>query len=333
MKLTLASSLLLVAVIALPVRAEQVEDSTFVPKVAKPAFIDRHPVVMIDRAHNNYFTMDLHYRAFASLLSQDGLRVIPGVQRFSAPLLKNCEVLVEADALGSKDFNFRSARAPAFLPSECDVVQDWVKQGGSLLLIVDHAPFAVAMQDLVSRFGVDMSIGYTLDTRRMDPEIGNPGCLLFSRDKALLGDHPITRGRNKSERINRVATFSGQSLQGPPGSTGFLVLSPSAADLLVGTEPRRPIDPATQRKSQMDEDLKARGALPAVGRFQGVAFTHGKGRVVVLGEGAMFGTQKVIGKDAHGMGKDYLLMGLNRPDLDNAQLALNIVHWLTRVLN
>jgi hypothetical protein len=33
------------------------------------------------------------------------------------------------------------------------------------------------------------------------------------------------------------------------------------------------------------------------------------------------------------MGKDYLLMGLNRPDLDNAQLALNIVHWLTRVLN
>jgi hypothetical protein len=38
-----------------------------------------------------------------------------------------------------------------------------------------------------------------------------------------LGDHPITRGRDNSEQVNRVQTFTGQSLKGPEGSTAFLM--------------------------------------------------------------------------------------------------------------
>jgi hypothetical protein len=333
MRRTLASTLLVVAFLASPVHGGQVEDSTYVPKVAKPAFSGRPPMVMIDQMHHNYFTMKGLYRSFASLLTQDGMRVFPGVQRFGPALLQICQVLVVADASGSAQWNSPEAREPAFMASECAVVEKWVKEGGSLLLIVDSPPFASAMKDLVTRFGVDMSMGYTLDTHRYDPLMGNPGCLLFSREKDLIGDHPITRGRDASERINHVVTFTGQSLKGPPGSTGLLVLSPWAADLPFGPDASHRADPEALRKSQMDPDLKEKGALPAVGRFHGVAFGYGKGRVVVLGDGAMFSTQKVVGNDARVMEKNFLLIGMSRPDLDNQQLALNILHWLTRVLN
>ena len=76
------------------------------------------------------------------------------------------------------------------------------------------------------------------------------------------------------------------------------------------------------------------GAVTAVGRFQGLAFDFGKGRVVVLGEAAMFSSQFVLGTDARRMRKSRLRIGLNRPDLDdNQQFALNVLRWLARELN
>lgn len=334
MRRTLLFALLLLAVATAPARSQQqVDDTTFVPKVARPAFTGRHPVVMIDAAHGNFFTRDGLYRTFASLLSQDGLKVISGGQAFSPRLLEACQVLVVADALATKDLNGPAARANAIRIPECDVVRDWVKEGGSLLLIADHAPFASAMDSLAVRFGVDQGKGTTVDTRRVDPETGNMGCILFSRALGLLGDHAITRGRDKTERINRVATFTGQSLVGPRGSTGLLVLSPSASDLPFSLDARRAATPEARRRADTLDVVNTPGAVTAVGRFQGVAFRFGRGRVVVLGDAAMFGSQFVLGQDARQRGKDRLRIGLNRPDLDNQQFALNVLRWLARALN
>ena len=335
MRRMLPFALLLLTVAAAPARSQrQVEDTTFVPKVVKPAFTGRRPIVMIDEAHRNQFTMKGAYRAFASLLSQDGLQVIPGVQVFSPQLLKTCQVLVVADAVGSAAPLAPSARASAFRITECDAVRDWVKEGGSLLLIADHAPFGSAMDSLAVRFGVDFGKGRTLDTRRVEPETGNIGCILFTRAHDMLGDHPITRGRDKTERIDRVATFTGQSLMGPRGSTGLLVLSPSASDLPTTPDARREATPEARRKADTTSVVTTSGMVTAVGRFQGLAFGFGKGRVVVLGEASMFGSQFVLGMEARRMGKDRLRIGLNRPDLDdNQQFALNVLHWLARNLN
>jgi len=334
MRRTLLFAWLLLAVATAPARSQQqVEDTTFVPKVAKPAFTGRHPVVMIDEAHGNHVTRNGLYRAFANLLSQDGLTVISGGQAFSPQLLKACQVLVVVDALSTKDLNGPAARANAIQISECDVVRAWVKGGGSLLLIADHAPFASAMDSLAVRFGVDMGKSYTVDTRRVDPETGNIGCVLFTRALGLLGDHAITRGRDKTERIDRVATFTGQSLVGPPGSTGLLVLSPSAADLPFSPDARHEASPEARRRADTTSVVTTPGAVTAVGRFQGVAFGFGRGRVVVLGDAAMFGSQFVLGRDALQRGKERLRIGLNRPDLDNQQFALNILRWLARELN
>ena len=333
MRRTLLLAGLLLALAPAAARAQQLEDTTYVPTVARPAFTGSHPVVMFDEAHGDQFTRNGLYRVFASLLSLDGLKVVSSRQGFSPQLLKGCQVLIVADALATKDLNGPAARANAIPIPECDAVRDWVKGGGSLLLIADHAPFGSAMDSLAVRFGVDMGKGTTVDTRRVDPETGNIGCVLFTRALGLLGNHAITRGRDKTERINRVATFTGQSLAGPPGSTGLLVLGPSAWDLPFSLDARRKASPEARQKADTASIVNTPGAVTAVGRFQGVAFGFGRGRVVVLGDAAMFGSQFVIGQDAWQHGKKRLRIGLNRPDLDNQQFALNVLRWLARGLN
>ena len=62
------------------------------------------------------------------------------------------------------------------------------------------------------------------------------------------------------------------------------------------------------------------------------AVPTGKGRVVVLGEAAMISAQIIKGPAAQLLGVDELRMGMNRKGIDNRQLALNIMHWLSRLL-
>jgi hypothetical protein len=190
------------------------------------------------------------------------------------------------------------AASPAFTDSECDVLRQWVEDGGSLLLITDHAPMGSAAESLAKRFGVHMSKGATRD--EFNSAENRPGSLIFSRTNKLLADHAITRGRNESERIGRVHTFTGQSLKGPAGSATILKLADTAVDRVDGNE------------------------ISAAGRVQGLAFELGKGRVVVLGEAAMLSAQVA--------GNGNFKMGMNFGGIDNKQLALNIMHWLSGLL-
>jgi 2-polyprenyl-6-methoxyphenol hydroxylase-like FAD-dependent oxidoreductase len=63
--------------------------------------------------------------------------------------------------------------------------------------------------------------------------------------------------------------------------------------------------------------------VSAAGRAQGIALQFGKGRIVVLGEAAML-TAQIAGKG--------FPFGMNTPGVDNRQLALNIMHWLSGLL-
>lgn len=189
----------------------------------------------------------------------------------------------------------------AFTEEECDAVRDWVHAGGGLLLLADHAPYAGAAESLAGRFAVTIvnSRGTLDPSHHSENAEANEGFLVFTRDTGLLRDHPVTRGRNTKERISRVLTYYGTSLQGPDGSTAFLALSPSAVDRVEGTE-----------------------RVSAAGRAQGVALAFGKGRVVVLGEMGLFV------EDATHLNGSKRQIGL-AGNYDNRQLALNIVHWLS----
>ncbi len=287
--------------------AQQVADPDFDPKLAKPAYTKKHPKVLLDEAHHNFHTASGRYKPFADLISSDGYQVTPNKLTFSKETLKGCDVLVISNALGAVAMGSPEASNPAFTEDECDAVRDWVRAGGHLLLIADHAPMGAANEKLGLRFGVEMSKGYTGDPVNNDKETGSDTFIRYDPDNKLLGDHPITRGRNASEKISRVIAFTGQSLKGPKGSVAFMKL----ADTAVDVTPSR----------QGSEEKQA----SAAGHAQGIAFKFGKGRVVVMGEAGMLSAQLA--------GPRKMKFGMNRPGIDNRQLALNIMHWLSRLLN
>lgn len=303
---------------AMPAGAQQVADSTFDARVAKPAYTAAHPRVLFDEAHHNFHTSTGRYKPFATLIANDGYGMTANQAPFTRSLLDGHDVLVTANAAGEGWDSDSAIVHPAFMSDECDAVRGWVRAGGALLLIADHAPFGTSAEALAQRFGVEMSQGYTIDSTHADPEIGNPGCLVYSRENGLLLDHAITRGRDSTERIGRVIAFTGQSLKGPAGSVAFLQLGDQARDL-----------PLRTFASARSWTLALSETQSAAGRAQGVAFTFGRGRVVVLGEAAMLSAQVAL-RPAGGAA---FRMGMNRPGIDNRQLALNIMHWLSGALN
>ena len=280
---------------------QQQADPTFNASVARPAYTTAHPKVLFDEAHNNFHTASGRYKPFADLITNDGYQVIPNKEKFQKQTLEGSNMLVIANAIGSSDLDSAVAGNSAFTEEECDAVRNWVREGGALLLIADHAPAGGAAANLASRFGVEMSKAYTADPTNFERVTLDASWFVFSRQNGALADHPITRGRDPSEQINRVLSFTGQSLKGPKESIAILKLSNSAYDVLNFNSPQQ-----------------AR-TVPAAGRAQAVAISTGRGRVVVFGEAAMLSAQNVN-------------FGMNYPGTDNRQLVLNVMHWLSGIL-
>lgn len=281
--------------------AQQMADPHFNATVENPAFTKNFPRVLFDEAHNNFHTVTGRYKPFAELIFSDGYQVVVNRKPFTKLSFKTFKILVIANALGAEDLDEEGADRPAFTEEESDAVRDWVRDGGSLLLIADHAPFGAAAESLAKRFDVSMSKGFVFDPKNSQSDASS--LLIFSRENKLLLDHPITRGRNEAEKISRVQTFTGQALKGPENSTGFLKLSDTARD-------------APNRDSTESSSV--------AGQSQATAFKFGKGRVVIIGEAATLSAQVT--------GPQSTPMGMNVPGNDNKQLALNIMHWLSGLL-
>ncbi len=276
-------------------------DPAFATKSVRPAYHGghEHPRVLFDEAHRNRMTAGGRYKPFVALIASDGYSIIPNREPYSRKVLEKCDILVIANAVGPKGISQRESLEPAFTDSECGAIRDWITDGGALLLIVDQAPTGAAADCLAKPLGVRISNGVTVDPSRTEWE---EIWLVFTRQNQLLGDHPITQGRDESERVNRVQTFSGTSLKGPAGSVPILKLPDTAVD--------RPT-------------IYSKQGTSATGRVQGVAFGLGGGRVVVMGDADALTAQLADENKKYGM---------NVPGLDNRQLVLNIMHWLSGLL-
>ena len=293
-------ALIFVLTIAPIASSQQQADLTFDASVKNPAYATTHPSVLIDEAHFNFHTASGRYKPFADLISNDGYRVTPNKEKFTAESLHAFDILVISNAGAAQPSN-ADASKPAFSDAECDAVREWVRAGGALLLIADHAPAGAAAANLSARFGVDMSKGFTADPTNYERVSLDVSWIRFSRANKNLGDHPITRGRDASEHINSVLSFTGQSLKGPKESAAFLKLSAQAYDV-----------------DDLNNPDKAK-ITAAAGRAQAVALPFGKGRVVVFGEAAMLTAQN----------RNF---GMNYPGTDNKQFVLNVMHWLSGLL-
>ena len=293
----------------LEAKAQQVPDITFKPPIAMPAYAEgKGPVVLIDEGHFNFPPASGQYGkylAFANLLFRDGYQVQSLKAKFTKESLKGGRILVIAYAGSQRNQDDRSTSyAPAFTDEEVAAVRDWVKQGGSLFLIVDHLPMPAANDKLAQVFGVEFHNGYAIEPGARGEE------MIFKITDNSLRDHPITRGRNVEEIVYSVTTFTGSAFQLKAGGEPLLVLRKSVQSFTPTAEEE--IRPDTPK-------------IPAGGWLQGATLRFGKGRLVVLGEAEMFSAQ------VSGLKKKP--MGMNTPIASqNPQFLLNVAHWLSGLL-
>ena len=284
---------------------QQVSDTSYNPAIKNPAYASgKGPVVCIDEGHNNFHTKDGRYLPFARLIERDGYKVEGYNGTFGTDRLKRCRILVISNALNELNTDKWYLPTPsAFTAQEIQIVSDWVKSGGSLFLIADHMPMGGAAADLASVFGFVFSNGFAADTAR-------PGPIAFTRASGALCDNNITNGRDPSERVDTVVTFTGQAFTIPDDASSILRFDSRYEMLLPDTA--WVFDKST--------------AMINIGGWSQAAFRmYGKGRVVVAGEAAMFAAQLV--------GPQMCMAGMNSPEAkENYQLLLNIIHWLDGVM-
>ena len=281
----------------------QVSDTLFEPPIGRPAFpAGAGPTVLLDEAHFNFHTVAGRYAPFVRLLRRDGFVVRALPEPWTSGSLAPARVLVIANALSERMSQgpWALPNAPAFSAGEIAILERWVSNGGSLLLIADHMPFPGAAETLAAAFGIQVTDGFATDRSCAVDEI------VFRRSDGSLADHPVTNGKNRAERVDSVRSFTGQAFRlsrpGQPLLTlgaGTLVLLPSTAWRFSDSTPR----------------------IPAEGMLQGAVLAHGRGRVAMFGEAAMFSAQV--------SGPARRPMGMNAPHAgENPQFLLNLMHWL-----
>jgi hypothetical protein len=264
--------------------SELTVDDAFDPPVPKPAFAaGKGPVVVVDQKHRNVVSLETYFRPVGKFLGKDGYVVKPGTAIFTEASLAGAAVLVIANAqppAGSLP------GIPAFSDEEIAAADAWVRKGGGLLFIADRAPFGGPVQLFAHAFGVRLDDNTIL--RKGDD--GKPdGVLTISIAADGEKSHPIFAG------VSKVVYVVGESLEGP----GLVLRAPKG--------------------TYSGPTAQAAEGPPAAGKPIVLAFSHGKGRVVVIGDAGIASAFGSIGGKSH--------RGIS--EADNAKFVRNAVRWLS----
>lgn len=278
--------------------AQQVSDRDFRYTVASPQYAPgAGPRVWFDEGHNNPHTLKGKFAAFGDVLSQDGYQVTPGRQKLSMPYLQAAKIFVTVNALYDR-YEWDLPARSAFTPEEVRVLHNWVEAGGSLFLVTDHMPCGASVNDVAKSFGFNIINGFARRRDRKDE--------MFSRGRGNLHHNTITAGRKKEEQVDSCMIWGGTGLLAPAGaqvitSLGdeYEIVLPSKADVVDKTTP----------------------VVSGLGFVNAAYRQYGKGRIVLFADGAPFAAQleSIYNRKR----------GMNHPKAgQNAQLLLNIIHWL-----
>lgn len=277
------------------------------PRPSDSALDDRQEdpgTVCIDEAHRNMHRAGGTYAALAARLEEAGFRVRPSGFRFRRDSLEGCTVLIAANALHERNYvrgggEWSLPVPSAFDVSEVEAIRGWVEDGGALLLIADHMPLAGASRELASAFGVRFFDGFAVDTAAEGQAFGahsGSGQLVFRRADGSLAEHPVTGVGSTTGPVDSVTTYMGQAFVAPADFQPLLVVPATTIVLLPRTAWEFPNGTPT---------------LNAGSWLQGAAGRFGAGRVVMLGEAALFRP-----------GEDGRLRG------QNGRFAVHVVRWL-----
>jgi hypothetical protein len=284
--------------------AQQLPDANYNPRIENPAYeIGKGPVIFIDEGHHNFHTKDGRYSPFARVLENDGYVIKASKELFDDEKLREYTLLVIANPLNEINIdNWTLPNPSAFTDQEINSLEKWVREGGSLFLIVDHMPWPGASAKLAQAFGFEFLNGFNIN-------IVNPA--FFWRENNTITDNSITSGRDSSEMIHRIPMTEGQAFKIPSDAEPILIFDNASLILL----------PETAWEFTSDTPK-----INIEGLSQGAYKKHGKGRIVVFGEASMFSAQiGDPGRRKMGMNSDHAM--------DNYKLLLNIIHWLDGLLD
>ena len=268
-------------------------------EVENPSYeMNEGPLIMFDSAHKNFFIQSHLIKPLVDLLLNDGYRVSFLDKEFSKSSLSQAKVLVVITAL---PFDFATERSAAdkntFSRDELSELQNWVKNGGSLLAFSEHAPFDQAINPLLQKFEIESSIGTTIDTINYENKYGQ-GMIKFENSN-LKKNHPTVNGKYKVERL---VSFGGSALLGPKYEN-ILKLGESS----LNTKHPTGIGP------------KGRG------NSQGLAGSYGQGKIAVFGDSNGFTAMVFNMQDGSKM-----YAGMNTEGYDWKNFVLNTFSWLTK---
>jgi hypothetical protein len=269
--------------------SELTVDESFDLPIGKPAFrAGKGPAVVVDEQHRNVVSLKTYFGPVGRFLRKDGYSVASGTQAFTSQGLAKARVLVIANAQapeGSPDGS--PDGTSAFSDAEIAAVEAWVTKGGGLLLIADRAPFGGPARALARAFRVTLDDN-TILRRGGD---GKPDGVL-TIDVSTDGEktHPVFAG------VSAVVYVVGESVDGP----GPILRAPK------GTYS----GPTSQ----------AADGPPAAGKPIILAFSHGAGRVVIIGDAGIASAFGSRGGSTH--------RGIS--EADNALFLRNTLRWLAR---
>ena len=188
-------------------------------------------------------------------------------------------------------------------------------------------PLAGAAKELAAAFGAEFVDGFAFQRAAAGAAIdaGRGVPTLFRTDGSprpdagagdgpdgTLADHPITRGRDSTERVTMVRSFTGQAFRFTAPGAAAVMTFPSD---FVSLEPRY--------AWQFTSDTRVRDVG---GWLQGATEIVGRGRAAFFGEAAMFSAQVA--------GAEKAPMGMNAPMAEqNPRFVLNDLHWLSGLLD
>lgn len=314
-------------------RAEINDDGTYSAKLDHPAFVGAGPVVLLDEAHGN-----LHFdKAFVTLVSADGYRVLVSREPLKYEELRTVKILVIMNPGVFMPLTWRQNPRPLFTDVEAAAVKDWIAAGGSLLF-ASGTREAETDEMLMSHLGVTFSQDLLLDRELLPPkgveQPQAPQRLTFTREKQMIASHSIMEGHAESERVNTIALDHASPIVKVPDNAIVLLHCSETAlivprDWLLKKQEAEAEGELLKGKTESQPVTMQSLSAPAPKVAVAVAFTLGKGRVVVIGNSPLLSS--VVRQTVFLGNPVSQKVGLG--DGDNQKFTLNIMHWLSGLLD
>ena len=267
------------------------------------------PVIVFAEGHNNFGDdRDSSNAEMEQFLAREGFELRQYMGEITREALQGVSILHTDNALAPENQDNWTLPTPsAFTPEEISIIYDWVHDGGSLLMVIEHMPFGGSYEDLAKAFNVETNNGFAVDKRLLngysEETIDDAGWFVFRQDNGALGDHPILTGRQPHERIEFVAASVGSAFRLPEHAVSLITFGSNAISLEPSVSWR--FDSTTPRRS-------------VSGWSQGGVMKVGKGRLAVLGDNFLIIPPSQLKSEKEVVFGRY-----------NPQFTVNVYRWLS----